>query len=181
MFLQNGGFEEVNIRIKLTRQENLARFNVSKGTVVTLDLEREYLPVVVASEVYEKNDRTPMEAKKAQAVAARTYALAHARSGTVIDDTANYQAFKWRDLTMIPNSAQAVLDTAGQVLMCQGQLITAWYSNSNGGRTKRSDEAWGSYKPWTIAKDDPWDVAACAKWGECKASHGVGLSQMGAA
>ena len=169
------------ITIRLTRQENLAHFNVAKGAAVTLDLEREYLPVVVASEVYENNSRTPIEAKKAQAIAARTYVIAHTRTGTVIDDTANYQAYKWRNISEIPNSLQAVLDTAGQILMYQGGLITAWYSNSNGGRTKRSDEAWSSYKPWTEAKDDHWDTAARAKWGECKASHGVGLSQMGAA
>lgn len=169
------------VNITLTRQENLARFHVPKGTVVTLDLELEYLPCVVASEVYESNSRTPMEAKKAQAVAARTYAIAHMKSGTILDDTANYQAVEWKEFASIPNSVQAVLDTAGQVLMCQGQLITAWYSNSNGGRTKRSDEAWSSYKPWTVAQDDPWDVSARVKWGECKASHGVGMSQMGAA
>lgn len=171
----------MKIKIELTRQENLARFNAPRGAVVELDLEREYLPVVVSSEVYEDEKRTPMEAKKAQAVAARTYAIAHMKSGNVIDDTANYQAFKWKDPATIPNSMQAVLDTAGQVLMHSGQLITAWYSNSNGGRTKRSDEAWSSYKPWTVAQDDPWDVKARAKWGECKASHGVGMSQMGAA
>lgn len=65
--------------------------------------------------------------------------------------------------------------------MCDGVLITAWYSNANGGRTKRSDEAWSSYKRWTIAQDDPWDVAARNKWGQVKPSHSVGMSQMGAA
>lgn len=122
-----------------------------------------------------------MEAKKAQAVAARTFIAAHALAGNVIDDTANFQAFKWKTLAAIPNSLKACQQTTGQVLVCDGQLITAWYSNSNGGRTKRSDEAWSSYKRWTIAQDDPWDVGGRAKWGEVKASHRVGMSQIGAA
>lgn len=169
------------ISLKLTRAENCAHFGVPAGTVIRLDLESEYLPACVASEVYENNSRTPIEAKKAQAIAARTYIAAHALNGTVIDDTANYQAFKYKPLESIPNSAKACRDTAGQVLVCDGKLITAWYSNSNGGRTKRSDEAWSSYKKWTVSKDDPWDVAGRQKWGEAKASHSVGMSQIGAA
>lgn len=148
---------------------------------MTLDLETEYLPVCIASEVYENNARTPPEAKKAQAVAARTYIAAHALQGTVIDDTANYQAFSYKPTGTIPNSVRACRDTAGQVLICDGKMITAWYSSSNGGRTKRSDEAWSAYKRWTVARDDPWDTGGRAKWGEVKASHSVGMSQIGAA
>lgn len=171
----------MNIQIKLTREENLAHFHVQKGAVITLDLEKEYLPVCVASEIYEAESRTPMEAKKAQAIAARTYVTALLLSGTVIDDTTNYQAFKWKELASIPNCARAVQETAGQVLLCDGKLITAWYSNSNGGRTRRSDETWSAYNPWTVSQDDPWDAAGREKWGQCPASHGVGMSQIGAA
>lgn len=171
----------MNIKLKLTRAENLAHYGVVSGVVITLDLESEYLPCCVSSEVYESNSRTPMEAKKAQAIAARTYIAAHARSGTTIDDTANYQAFRWKDLATVPNCVAACQATTGQVLCYGGELITAWYSNSNGGRTKRSDEAWSAYKPWTVSQEDPWDVAGRAKWGEVKASHGVGMSQIGAA
>ena len=177
---QKGGMN-VKIWIRLTRKENLAHFGAQKGDIVPLDLDGEYLPVCIASEVYESDSRTPMEAKKAQAIAARTYALIHANNGVAIDDTANYQAYKWIDPAVIPNSARASEITAGEVLFYGDSMITAWYSNSNGGRTRRSDEAWRVYKPWTAAQDDPWDVAARAKWGECKASHGVGMSQMGAA
>lgn len=171
----------MNVRIKLTRKENLNHYGVSSGHVLSLDLEAEYLPCCVSSEVYEGNSRTPMEAKKAQAIAARTYIAAHMLAGTVIDDTATYQAFRWKDPSTIPNCVQACRETAGQVLLYDGQLITAWYSNSNGGRTKRSDEAWSSYKPWTVAQNDPWDVGGRAKWGEVPASHSVGMSQIGAA
>lgn len=181
----------MKVHIKLTRSSNAAHFSVPTGSVVTLSMEDEYLPYVVANEIYESNSRTPMEAKKAQAVAARTYAAAHALAGTIMDDTANYQAFEWRDPSSIPNCMQAVRETEGMVLMHDNTLITAWYSASNGGRTKRSgplpghtkgaDDAWSAYKPWTVAQDDPWDNAARAKWGETKRSHSVGMSQLGAA
>lgn len=171
----------MDIKLKLTRKENLDHYKVPAGTIITLDIEREYLPVCVSSEIYESNSRTPPEAKKAQAIAARTYLAAHVLAGTVIDDTTAYQAFKWKDLSSIPNCVKACQETAEQVLLCDGKMITAWYSNSNGGRTKRSDQAWSSFKPWTVAQDDPWDAGGRAKWGECKASHGVGMSQIGAA
>ncbi len=171
----------MNIQLRLTRDVNLSHYGVPKGTVITLDLEAEYLPICVSSEIYESNSRTPPEAKKAQAVAARTYVAAHALNGTVIDDTTNYQAFAWKDLSTVPNCAQAVKATAGQVLLCSGKLITAWYSNSNGGRTKSSQERWGGATAWTVSKDDPWDTAGRAKWGQVSASHCVGMSQIGAA
>lgn len=171
----------MDIKIKLTREENLAHYRKAKGEVIALDLEREYLPICVSSEVYESDSRTPPAAKRAQAIAARTYITALALAGTVIDDTTNYQAFKWRALETIPKCAQAVRDTEGQVLVCGGALITAWYSNSNGGRTKRSDEAWSTYKPWTVSREDVWDVVGRAKWGAAPASHCVGMSQIGAA
>lgn len=84
------------IKLRLTRPENCTHFGVPPGTVVQLDMETEYLPVCVGSEIYESNSRTPPEAKKAQAVAARTYIAAHALQGNVIDDTANFQAFKYK-------------------------------------------------------------------------------------
>lgn len=175
------GDGRMNVSVRMARAVNCKHYGVAAGTPVMLDLESEYLPICVGSEIYESNARTPMEAKKAQAVAARTYIAAHARYGNAIDDTANYQAFKWKDLSTIPNSVAACRATSGQVLCYDGTLITAWYSNSNGGRTRRSDEAWSAYKPWTVSQADPWDAAGRVKWGEVKASHGVGMSQIGAA
>ncbi len=171
----------MKILVKLTRGANCAHYGVPKGATVSLDLEREYLPLCVSSEVYEHDARTPPEAKKAQAVAARTFALRHMRQGTVPDDTTENQAFVWKPLGTVPNCARAVRDTAEQVLMSGGAPITAWYSISNGGHTRTSAEAWATETAWTVSKDDPWDTAGRAKWGISGASHGVGMSQIGAA
>lgn len=171
----------MKINVIVTRAENCTHYNVGKGAIIQLDLDAEYLPICLSSEIYENNTRTPMEAKKAQAVAARTYAASYVKKGTIISDVSSDQAFSWKDLSSIPNCVRAVSETSGQVLVYNGTLITAWYSSSNGGRTKRSDEAWSASTPWTISQDDPWDTAARAKWGNIPASHSVGMSQIGAA
>lgn len=65
-------------------------------------------------------------------------------------------------------------ETAGQVLYYNNQLINnAYYSSSNGGRIKSSQEVWGGVRPYLISKDDPYDNGT----GGC---HGVGMSQAGA-
>lgn len=110
----------MKISLRLTRDENCAHYGAPKGGVVSLDLENEYLPICVGSEIYESNSRTPLEAKKAQAVAARTFIAAHALQGNIIDDTANFQAFKYKPTASIPNCLHACKETMGQVLLCDG-------------------------------------------------------------
>lgn len=161
----------MKISVKMTRAENVARFGAGP---VSFDLE-EYLCGVVPSEVYESSH---MEALKAQAVAARTFAAKRAMSGTVVDDTTRFQAFRAALMDTCPRSRQAVEETAGQVLTYGGALVDCFYSASNGGTTKRSGEVWSRDYPYYVSKPDPWDAAACAET-PTAASHGVGLSQMG--
>lgn len=169
------------INVKITRAVNAEHFKVPIGHVVTMDIEKDYLPSVVASEIYESNSRTPFEAKKAQAITARTYALAHAKAGNTIDDTSNYQSFSWKPIETISQCAEAVLQTQGQVLSCKGNIITAWFTAANGGRTRRSDESWKTSTPWTQSIEDKWDVGGRLKWGNPSSyGHGVGMSQIGA-
>lgn len=170
----------MKISVKMTRAVNCAHYNVAKGTVVQIDLEAEYLPICLSSEIYESNNRTPMEAKKAQAVAARTYAIGFIQKNIAISDLPSNQAFSWKELSKIPNCVKAVAETNSQILQCNNAIITAWFSSSNGGRTKRSDEVWSASTPWTVSKDDPWDTAGRAKWNITQTSHGVGMSQIGA-
>ncbi len=125
--------------------------------VLTLPLETYLLGVVP----YEMNDSFPLEALKAQAVCARTYALSKMNASAewdVVDNT-NDQVFRG-----IPenseNSARAVEETAGVVLTYKDKLITAWYSASNGGQTELPGNIWsGNDIPGCFAvTDDPWDA-----------------------
>ena len=93
----------MKISVKLTRAENTALLGAGP---VELDLE-EYLCGVVPSEIYESSH---MEALKAQAVAARTFAVKRAMAGTVVDDTTSFQAYRAPLAESSPRSRQAVED-----------------------------------------------------------------------
>ena len=125
--------------------------------VLTLPLET-YLQGVVP---YEMGDSFPEEALKAQAVCARTYALSHLdpKSAWDVVDTTNDQVFRGIPDNS-PKCLAAVTGTAGLVLTCDGKLITAWYSASNGGQTELPSNIWSGNVPRCFAMtDDPWDAA----------------------
>jgi SpoIID/LytB domain protein len=96
----------MNVTLKMTRAENVARYGAGP---VSLDIE-EYLCGVVPAEIYES---AHMEALKAQAVAARTFAAKRALAGTVMNDTTSFQAYRCSLAEKSPRSRQAVMDTAG--------------------------------------------------------------------
>lgn len=146
----------MRITVKLTRSENTALLGAGP---VELDLE-EYLCGVVPSEVYES---AHMEALKAQAVAARTFASKRAMAGIVVDDTTSFQAYRASLAGYSPRSRAAVEETAGQVLTYGGEIIDCFYSASNGGTCRRSGEVWSRDYPYYISRPDPWDTAAVRK------------------
>lgn len=170
----------VIIKLQISRPENREYFSVPEGTVVKVDME-DYLCGAVAAEMGE----APSEALKAQAIAARTYALTFAAAGKQItDDASKHQAFRASRIDW-PGAVQAVYQTAGQVLFHNGKALSSClFSACNGGRTVSSEERWGGARPWLIAQEDPWDAAECAEGAAAGQSvrkgHGVGMSQYGA-
>ena len=172
------------IRVKLSRAENLSYFGCVAGDIVNIEIE-EYVAGVVASEI----GNSHIEACKAQAIAARTFAMNYVGDNKhITDQSSTHQAFRtsrW-DAEKYPNANDAAAQTAGMVLTYNGDILkTCSYSSSNGGRTTSSQERWGGVRPYLIAQDDPWDAAACAEREEAGQSitkgHGVGMSQYGAA
>jgi len=103
--------------------------------VNTVGLEP-YLYGVIPAEI---GARAPMEAMKAQAVAARTYALKNrgkclAEGGFDLDDTTHCEGYYGLDgETALSNAA--VDATRSQVLTYRGQLIDAIFSTDSGGVT----------------------------------------------
>lgn len=155
----------IYINVKITREENASYFNVPINSIAQVPIE-EYVAAVVGSEI----GNSHIEACKAQAVAARTYALA---AGAIIsDDSSVAQAYR-ASRASYPNAAEAAKQTAGEVLYYNDKLISAVYSASNGGQTVSSEEHWGNKRAYLIAQDDPWDTGT-------KRGHGVGMSQTGA-
>jgi len=99
-----------------------------------LDLE-DYLLGVVKAEI---GADAPIEAMKAQAVAARTYAVRNIgrlwQEDADLDDTTRSQGYLGRDGETAQVS-RAVNDTSGQVLVFGGTVIDAMYSTDCGGMT----------------------------------------------
>ncbi|MBR4080246.1 MAG: SpoIID/LytB domain-containing protein [Clostridia bacterium] len=125
--------------------------------VLTINVE-DYLLGVVP---YEMSEYFPLEALKAQAVCARTYALNKLGSGRDYDvvDTTNDQVFKGVNHNYT-NAARAVAETAGVVGTYKGSLATCYYSASNGGQTELVQNVWSGRGDWDYYQmvDDPYDV-----------------------
>lgn len=79
------------------------------------------------------------EALKAQAVCARTYAYAqmknqsYARYGANLDDSTAFQVY--HNNGRYPETDAAVEETAGEVISCNGKLITCYYYSTSPGVT----------------------------------------------
>jgi SpoIID/LytB domain protein len=106
----------------------------------------------------------PLEAIKAQIVAARCYALTHMGSTGLydVDDTTQFQVYRGIDSESGSQNA-AVDQTAGQVLMYGGRVIEAFFSASDGGHTANVSDVFGgslATYPYLQGVLDPWDVVA---------------------
>ncbi len=127
------------------------------GLTVINEVELEaYLYGVLKLEV---NPAWPAEAVKAQAVAARTLAVASlgrfAREGYDVRDNTDSQVYggvTFED----PRAAAAVDATRGLVLVHGGQPILAVYHADSGGRTESSEHVWGRAYPYLRGVDDPY-------------------------
>ena len=126
--------------------------------IVNMQIE-DYLYGVVP---YEMSDTFPLEALKAQAVTARTYAMQRAARRTAQDydvcDTTDDQVFKGLDARFeLP--IQAVDETRGLVGMYKGGYAECFYSASNGGQTALATDVWGAGDyGYLDMRDDPYDL-----------------------
>jgi stage II sporulation protein D len=131
--------------------------------VVDLDL---YLRGVVPSEMPKS---WALEALKAQAVAARSYALAHLHSGSGFDlypDT--------RDQVYLgipheaPSTTAAVNATAGQVVLYKGKVANTYFFSTSGGRTASIQDLYPDSPPvpYLVSVPDPYDsISPYHDWG----------------
>jgi stage II sporulation protein D len=106
------------------------------------------------------------EALKAQAVVARSYALATKRSGAfdLYPDTRS-QMYLGLDHEK-PSSNAAVDATAGKVLLYNGQVAKTFFYSTSGGRTASSQDVWGTAVPYLVSVPDPYDsISPYHDWG----------------
>ena len=129
--------------------------NINVINVVQID---DYVKGVLP---YEMSPSWPLEALKAQAVCARTYALMQ---------TKHYKSYKFDVCNTTDcqvyygaNNAsemtdRAAAETAGIVLMYGGELAEAYYYSSNGGASESSGNVWTKDLPHLVGKIDPYEA-----------------------
>ena len=146
--------------------------NVNGKLIVINDVDLEnYLKGVVPSEMPASWE---YEALKAQAIAARSFALANlgkqAKNGYDLKDNTEDQAYGGASAETNKTN-KAVDETHGLVLTYDMKIISAYYSASAGGMTSAS--VWGGYAPY-LHSVPSFDENVK------KNGHGVGMSQHGA-
>jgi stage II sporulation protein D len=108
----------------------------------------------------------PLEALKAQAIAARTYAITTRRGGT-FDQYADTRSQVYDGVSVeTAASNAAVSETRGQVVTYAGQPVTTYFFSTSGGRTENVENAFGgSPEPWLKSVEDPYDnVSPRHRW-----------------
>lgn len=163
----------INAKRKWYRGFLIIQNRNQKLTVINnVELE-DYIKGVVPAEMPSSWE---IEALKAQAIAARSYALANlgkrAAFGYDLKDTPEDQAYGGASAET-PKTNSAVQETANLVLTYNYKVIPAYYSASAGGQTINAKQAWGSDLPY-IRSVPSYD-------GNVKKNgHGIGMSQHGA-
>lgn len=160
-----------------TPSQSIRVYLAAEKRVVTLDLE-EYLQGVLAAEMPAEFEG---EALKAQAVAARTYAVRNLvayggkgapdcaeadvstdiRYGQAWLDDKSCQA-RWGDKyrQYRDKIAQAVAATRQEVVTYQGRCVQAVFHSTCGQKTASAAEVWGTDVPYLQSVECPWDREA---------------------
>ncbi len=103
----------------------------------------------------------PIEALKAQAVAARSMANFQynryiSRGYNLLDTTAS-QVYRGYGAEK-PTTNQAVDETRGELAFYNGQVAETVYFSTSGGVTEDAKNAWGSAVPYLVAVADPFET-----------------------
>jgi len=109
------------------------------------------------------------EALKAQAVAARSYALASRRTGGSFDVYADTRSQVYGGMQAEdPRTSAAVEATRGTVVLFEGKVAWTYFSSSSGGRTAAIEDVWpdAEPQPYLVSVDDPYDtISPHHDWG----------------
>ena len=154
-------------------QENPVLIQVRTGqSIREMELER-YIAGVVLAEMPASFEP---EALKAQSIAARTYTQKAVTTGgkhgdgSICTDSTCCQAYISREDYLLrggkPQEAdkvfQACRDTAGLVLLYEGELIEATYFSCSGGETESAMAVWGTEIPYLQSVSSPGEEKSAA-------------------
>jgi stage II sporulation protein D len=141
------------------RGKLVVRSVASKLEVVNSLTLESYLRGVVPSEM---PANWPAEALKAQAVAARSYAIANL-SNLVTASTFDLYSDERSQIyggidAETPATNQAVADTAHQVVLSNGKVATTYFFSSSGGQTASAADELGTPISYLVSVPDPYDT-----------------------
>ncbi|MBD0290442.1 MAG: SpoIID/LytB domain-containing protein [Thermoleophilia bacterium] len=119
----------------------------------------QYLYGVVASEM---PPSWAAEALKAQAVAARSYAVVSRRRGGTFDLFPDTRSQVYGGVAAeAPRTNAAVDATAGTVVTYAGRVAWTFFHSTSGGRTAAIQDVWNASPiPYLVSVRDPYDVAS---------------------
>lgn len=117
---------------------------------------------------YEMSNTWPLEALKAQAVAARNYAYAnmnkHKNDGFMLCDNTHCQMYCGTTYAN-DNTDRSVDETRGMILTYNGRLVEGYYHASSGGYTENVENIWFSAIPYLVAVESSYEDLENANYG----------------
>lgn len=172
---QEAGQTEVRseqVAVKDTNGPDIAVYRSNAESVEQMALE-DYVIGVVASEMPADYE---VEALKAQALAARTFAVAKMKNsdkdgdvpqGALVTDTVAHQVYqskdelkeKWEDEfdSNWEKVETAVRATSGEIITYDGEPITASFFSTSNGFTENAEDYWEQEVPYLKSVPSPWD------------------------
>lgn len=155
------------IKIDKELYRGMIGFSTEPGKLISINRVplNEYLYGVIPNEI---SATWPIDAIKAQVLAARTYAVANinpnSKSGYDMQDNQNSQVYRgYSSEKQITNIA--VDETDGEMIYYDSKLITAFFHSTSGGRTENSENIWVTSLPYLKGVDDPYsNISPYTEW-----------------
>jgi len=171
MFVPKEGF--ITIEGTTYRGSCILLLKDGKMTVINKVGTEEYLYSVLGKEM---SPSWPLEALKAQAICARSYAYRNknkfASYGFNLCTTTVSQVYGGVE-TESEKTIQAVDETKGQLLKYNGQVAETLFYASDGGYTADAKYVWGNAVPYLTAKEDPYEINEKASYGSWSVTYTI--------
>lgn len=172
-----------DLRTTIDDKQYYGGVTVNKGkdslTVINLAPLEEYLRGVVSKEM---SASFPLDALKAQAVAARTFALKnrgrHVADGYDVCDSTHCQVYI--GVAKYDSVDRAIDETRGEVLTFKEKLADTNFHTDSGGMTESVVDVWGTDLPYLVAVKEtlqqvaPWVVKVPVKDFSSRFGEGFG-------
>ena len=172
-----------DLQVTIDGEKYYGGVTINKGkdtlTVINLAPLEEYLRGVLAKEM---SPSFPPEALKAQAVAARSFALKnrgrHSADGYDICASTHCQVYI--GVTEYATVDRAIDETRGEVMTFKGQLADTNFHADSGGMTESVGDVWGTAVSYLVAvkevldAGEPWTVTVTVKDFSSRFGEGFG-------